>query len=112
MSGYFTAENRQDPDIRFFRLFDERVPAGEVPFARLRLDLRPVEVGADEADSGFRDSGEFAFRLQFRHAVQVGADSVRRLRAAEREGGREKQGCHGYALHFTRNSGVAPAARK
>jgi len=45
--GHFAAENRQHFDVPVFRFGNDFVPTCEVPLSRLRLDLFPVEIGAD-----------------------------------------------------------------
>ena len=104
MGGKFAAEDRQDLDPLPAGLLDQRIPAGEVPFARLRLHLRPVEVGTDETDAGPGDARKLLLHLLRRHPVQMGADAVRGFRRGQCQRGGGQQTGKELPFHRALNS--------
>ena len=71
-----SAEDRQEGDTVFFRCSDNRIPAGEIPFARLWFDLSPVQISAVETDSRLFHHMEFLLHFRILPAVQMSAGAI------------------------------------
>ena len=105
--GKVAAEDRNRPEAEFPRLRDDGIPFGEVPLPRSRFDLRPVQIGPEEPDSGLFHALEFRDSLLGGHPVQMGADSVRRgvgvgfdVSGGKKSAGKKEKSAECFSVHI------------
>ena len=87
----FAAQNRDHGDALLAGLLDQRVPTCEIPFARLRFHLRPVEIDPDHPGAQSGHICQLPAHFLRRHPVQVRTHAERRSRGGQAEGGRPQR---------------------